>query len=376
MKTTSIFCPGGAGSQSGAAVKERYIGCTIQDCGKIPDVPPQLDSNDGPFAIPIWNSHQGEVNAAEYVWEHMREAKIKISDIWPKRIEFSFVRRVGVKTAYKKIGSVVVAKTQCSRFLAEKGSELVERALTTVAFDEYRKGAAWDGVLVAPGQGENDPEHEVITRRTANPNNYTSFVRFVPVRAFSAEGVQPNYCITGVAMPSFGESLDDAEQSFFDELLGKVTDLKDMPKLIFVLKRTANVGLIFEGTKLYAGDLLDAEEQEIGEIEVYEGAGATEKPYTEELHNLFSQEFPDMNVGDFILHRGVNSYQFSCPPLGLHTHGYDEATVEPVVRFYISRLFQSVEDGAICTPDQVAFFERHRDEWMEKGSEFINFRVI
>lgn len=297
-------------------------------------------------------------------------------DIWPKRIEFSFVSRVGGETTCTKIGSVVVAKTQCSRFLAEKGLELVERALTTVAFDEYRNGAAWAGVLVAPGQGDNDPEYEVITRQTANPNNYTSFVRFVPARAFSAEGVQPNYWITGVTMPSFGESLGDAEQSFFEELLGKVTDLKNMPKLIFVLKRIANVGLIFEGTKLYAGNLLDAEEQEIGEIEVYEEAGATEQPYTEELYSLFSQEFPEMNDGDFILHRGVNTCQFSCPPLGLYTHGYEETTVEPVVRFYINRLFQSLEDGAKCTPDQEAFFERHKDAWMEKGSEFINFRVI
>ncbi|MFA6172983.1 MAG: prephenate dehydratase domain-containing protein [Kiritimatiellales bacterium] len=376
MKTANIFCPGGADSQSGVAVRERYTGCYISNCGRIPDVPLQLDENTGPFVIPIWNSHQGEVKAAEYVWEHIQEAKIKITDVWPKSIEFWFVRRIGAETTYKKIGSVFVAKTQCSGFLAKRTAELVECALTTVAFDEYRKGAAWDGVLVAPGQGEDDPEYQVDAKQTANSNNFTSFVRFVPTRAFCADGSVSVSWITGVTMPAFGASLGDAEQSFFEQMLGTVTDLKDIPKLIFVLKRTANVGLIFEGTRLYAGNLLDAEEQERGEIVVYEEAGVTAKPYTEELHDLFSLSFPELGANDFILHRGVNTCQFSCPPLGLYTHGYEVDTVEPVIRFYISKLFQRWDDGAKCTQEQKDFFERHKAAWQEKGSEFIEFSVV
>jgi hypothetical protein len=121
---------------------------------------------------------------------------------------------------------------------------------------------------------------------------------------------------------------------------------------------------------------LDAEEQEQGEIVVYEEAGATAKPYTEELHNLFLRNFPGLNTDDFVLHRGVNAYQFSCPPLGLYTHGYEEETVEPVIRFYISRLFQLWDDGAKCTQEQTDFFERHQEAWKEKGSDFIQFRAV
>lgn len=374
MSPAPIFCPGGADSQSGTAVKERYPGDPISDCGKIPDVPVKLDSNIGPYVIPIWNSHQGEVKAAEYVWNHIQEAKIKIIDLWAKKIEFWFVRRTGVMTTYKKIGSVVVAKTQCSGFLAARAAELVERALTTVAFDEYRKGAAWDGVLVAPRQGENEVGFEVVLKQTANPNNFTSFVKFVPTRAFSEKGLSIGSWLTGVSMPLFRDSLGDTEQSFFAQLLEPVKDLSDIPKLVFVFKRISTVGLLFEGTRLHAGDLLDAEDLEQGDISIYEDAGATTRLYTDEIKHLFTQEFQVLIHDDFILHRGVSTCLFACPPLGLYTHGYQIGTVEPVVRFYINKLFQRwTEAGLRCTPEQTAFFERHKDSWQKQGSNFMQF---
>jgi len=178
-------------------------------------------------------------------------------------------------------------------------------------------------------------------------------------------------------MPSFGASLGETEQSFFGEMLGAVTDLNNIPKLIFVLKRISNVGLIFEGAPLHSGDLLDAEEEESGVISVCEEAGATAKLYTEELSDLFAREFSDLKSNDFILHRGVNTCLFGCPPLGLYTHGYEVATVEPVVRFYISRLFQRWDDQDLkCTAAQTEFFERYKDSWSEKGSQFMNFKLV
>src|ERR1700722_10599363 len=94
MTNQAIYCPGGAASQTGAAVNERYDQPTVHSCGKIPDVPPLLESNAGPYVIPIWNSHEGEVKAAEYVWNHIEESKIKLSDAWAKRIEFWFLKKV------------------------------------------------------------------------------------------------------------------------------------------------------------------------------------------------------------------------------------------------------------------------------------------
>jgi len=377
MRKSTIYCPGGASSQSGSAVKERYPGHPIADCGEIPAVPPLLGQNAGPYVIPIWNSHQGEVKAAEYVWDHIEQTKIKLIDIWPKRIEFWFVRRSGIATTYKKIGSVVVAKTQCSGFLAKQAAELIPCALTTVAFNEYRNGAAWDGVLVAPAQGELESGYEVVLKETANPNNFTSFVRFVPTRAFPTDKTNVKSWLTGITMPSFGPALGDAVQTVFDEMLGATTDLRDIPKLVFVLKRVAHVGLLFEGKRLYTGDLLDAEEQEQGEISVYEAAGATRKFYTDELRKLCARKFHNLQSADFILHRGVSTCLFACPPLGLYTHGYVEETVKPVVRFYISKLFQRRFEGDLkCTREQAVFFDRHKQAWERKKSEFIQFTTV
>jgi prephenate dehydratase len=378
MPSPKIFCPGGTNSQSGTAVAERYPNVPIESCGKIPAVLSMLDSNDGPFVIPVWNSHEGEVKAASYVWDSIQDSKIKITDAWAKGIEFWLVRRSGPQTSHGKIGSVVVAATQCSGFF-ERGKSVLEKCeLTTIAFDKYREGAAWDGVLVAPGQGANEPGYEVVSKQTANPNNFTSFVRFVPSRAFSPNDGNTRSWLTGVRMPTFGASLGEVEQEFFDQLLEPVKDLKDLPKLIFVFNREARVGLLFEGTVLRAGDLLDAEQLERGDISVYEDAGILANLYTNELNALFTRYFPALTQKDFVRHCGVNTCLLACPPLGLYTHGYKLETVEPVVRYYISKLFELWNDEVLknCTPEQMAFFERHKESWLEKRSEFIQFTTV
>jgi len=379
MSTATIFCPGGSGSQTGEAVKKRYPKSNIQTCGdSIANVPQLLETNTGPYVIPIWNSHQGEIQAANFVWNQIEEAKIKLADLWAKSIQFWFVSRTGDRTSHREIGSVPVAETQCSGFLKRRGAKLKPYSLTTVAFTEYRTGAALDGVLVAPGQGENDANYKVVSKKTANPNNFTSFVRLAPVRAHR-EDIKAGSRLTGVTMRPLGVSLKDAEQSFFAEMLGTAKDLKDIPKLIFVLKRTAKIGLLFEGPQLYASDLLDAEDTERGDVRIHEDVGAIAKPYAEELHELFQREFPNLQREHFILHRGAggNTCLFACPALGLYTHGYEIETIEPVIRFYISKLFQRWNQGDLdCTPVQAKFFQRYKSSWQKKGAEFIKFKEI
>lgn len=375
MSDQTISCPGGASSQTGSAVRQRYPRAQITNCGKISEVQGKLDDDGGPYVVPIWNSHEGEVTDADYVWNLIEKAKIKISDIWAKRIEFWFVRRVGVTISLGKIGSVKVARTQCSDFLHRRNAELVQCSLTTIAHEEYRAGAEWDGVLVAPGQGENEDGFEVVATQTANANNFTTFVKLSSSRESSVDETATIW-LSGVAMRPLNASLGDAEQAFFEQFFESVADVSDIPKLIFVFKRTAKVGLLFEGARLYAGDLLDAEELESGDISIYEEVGAMSKRYTEELCSLFEQEFPPLLQDDFVLHRGVGTCLFACPILGLYTHGYEVETVEPVVRFYISKLFELIDDGAKCTPAQAQLFERYRDAWQEKNSEFMQFKMV
>lgn len=375
MSEQNICCPGGENSQTGTAVRKRYPGVTISSCDTISHVKESLFASGEPHAVPIWNSHQGEILAADFVWDLIEEGKIRLADIWGQRIEFWLIRRSASPTTYGKIGSVIVAKTQCSSFLTRTGAELVPEKLTTIAHDKFREGAEWDGVLVAPGQGENEAGFVVTDKQTANPNNFTTFVTLSPAHAPLPETMGKIW-LSGVAMRPLNDYLGDTEQSFFEEMFGSARELNEIPKLIFVFKRTAKVGLLFEGARLHAGDLLNAEEIESSDISIYEEAGVIARHYTEELRSLFAQEFPALLGDDFILHRGVNTCMFACPILGIFTHGYEADTVKPAFCFYISKLFELIDDGARCTTEQKQLFERHQNVWREKQSEFITFKVI
>ena len=178
-------------------------------------------------------------------------------------------------------------------------------------------------------------------------------------------------------MRAFGATLSDAEAVFFERLLERVTDASNLPKLIFVFNRDAKVGLLFEGAQMHSGDLLDAEQLEDDAIRIFEAVGETESQYSSELSDLFLSHFPTLTGSDFIKHHGVNSCIFACPPLGIYTHGYDAVKVEPVVRFYISKLFAIWDDELLkCTTEQSEFFQRHREAWFDNGSEFMRFETV
>ena len=173
-----------------------------------------------------------------------------------------------------------------------------------------------------------------------------------------------------------GSVLDEDQELFFKEVFTGSNKLEDVPKLIFVFKRTANVGLLFEGEEFSAGDFLGAEELENGEIEIHENVGELERAYTQELDTIFTQEFPELKQGDFILHHGVNTVLFACPSLGMYTHGYEEKTVEAVVRLYIDRIFEFIDNDGECSNEEREFFNLHKDSWEAKRSKFMEFTLV
>lgn len=381
MDSQSISSPGGPTSQTGVAVRERYSEVSISDGGTISDIGKALLSsgNTGePCVVPLWNSHQGEVQAAKFVWDLIEKAKITITDLWAKGIEFWFIRKTGKETSCRKIGSVIVAETQCSKFIRQRNAEFVKYDLTTMAFIAYKEGADLDGVLVAPGQWEGESGYEIESRETANPNNFTTFVRISsPIISEDVSGQR--FCLTGVTMSTFNASLSDDEASFFEHLIDSVTDINDFPKLVFVFDRDAKVGLLFESKDpLKASDMLDAEEIGRGNISINDKAGEISKSYTEGLRALFDQEFKELNDGDFICHRGDNTCMFACPSLGLYTHGYNIGRVEPVVRFFIDKIFEGIYANKITcsSQSQKKFFEDRESSWMINRSNFIEFKTI
>lgn len=374
MTPLSAFCPGGLNSQTGTAALERYTDIELTDCGDIAGIPERMKMEQGTYVFPVWNSHQGEIAAACHFWDRIESELITITDLWPKRIEFCWLRKKRQDGPHGKIGSVIVAETQCSNFLSERGFTLEKYKLTTLALQAYEAGAKLDGVLVVPKQ--YDEQYEVVQLRTANDHNFTSFVAVKPVSGMLQDEGNSKTWITGVKMAAFRESLGESEQSFFNQLFSSARNIDDLPRLMFVIQRTANVGLLFEGLKLKAADLLDAEEIDQGRVSVYENAGLIDRKYSMELENLFDAEFPSLLSSDFIVHRGVKTCLFACPTLGVFTHGYEVDAVEPVVRFLIGSLFNLIESGINCSEGQKQFFERFREVWLEQGSNFIQFSEI
>lgn len=371
-----IFCPGGITSQTGTAVRARHPHAKIEKAGDaVSDVEALLEKNDGPYAIPIWNSHQGAIKPASFIWKRVQNGVVWITDLWAKRIEFWWLRRIGDKSSNKEIGSVSVAEMQCSAFLQKKGLKLIGRTLTTVAYDDYVAGKPWDGVLVADGHFGDKKLFEIIDKTTANPNNFTSFIEFEVARG-QKNKARHNHWLTGITMPRLDTSVPEVTRALFTEIL-MAQKIDDLPKLAFVFDWIDRVGLLFEGPKLLQGDVLDAESLENHEIEVHEEVGCIRTAYNKDLLSLFRSEFQELTSKDFILHEGANTCLFLCPPLGLYTHGFEVATVDPVFRFYIGRLFYlwSTKDME-CTTEQKKFFERHRKAWGKNGIDFIKFHNI
>jgi prephenate dehydratase len=377
MSFAEIYCPAGERSQTGSAADARYPNIDIKDCGGIDDAENFLITGDeGPFLIPIWNSNQGEVKSSEYVWELIESAKIKILDLWPKTIEFWFVIKKGSKSKYGKVGSVFVAETQCIDFLKSNRFILEPYPLTTDAFAGYKEGDHLDGVLVAPGQGDEDG-YSVEDKQTANENNFTSFVTLTNCNSTVQNCKEIQSWLTGVTIGNLSSVvLDDEQASFFEKVFQDSFTLSEIPKLVFVFKRIDKVGLLFEGENYEAGDFLDAEQLEAGDILVHENVGELEIPYTEELHSLLSTEHQKLLQSDFILHRGVNTVLFACPTFGMYTHGFAEKTVEPVVRFYIDKIFEFIDNGGRVTNMQNQFFKKHEGAWKKGRSNFPRFKVI
>lgn len=378
MDFSVIYCPGAPFSQSGSAVKERYPNTKeIKDCGGIGSVPITLNDNNGPYTIPIWNSNQGEIKAAEYVWNLIEDERIKILDIWPKSIDFWFVKKLGNRKTHGLIGSVGVAETQCSEFLKKMEAKIKPYDLTTDALIAYKSGARLDGVLVAPDQCHDDKKYEVACKETANSNNFTSFVTLTPAHLKHTNNPAISSYLTGVTMGSLSDSvLEENQATFFEQVFTDTFNLKDIPKLIFVFKRTAKVGLLFEGERFSSGDFLDAEELEAGDILIHEDVGELELAYTQELDTLITEKFSSLKQHDFILHQGKNTFLFACPALGMYTHGYDKKAVEPVVRLYIDKIFEFIDNEGICSKNEKTFFNRHHRSWKEKRSDFMKFTII
>lgn len=378
MSGQSILCYAGSISQTGQAVARRFPAVTIVPYSSFEEIAELLKTAVEPIAVPVWNSHKGEIRASE-VWERVISRRACISDLWPSRIEFWLIIRCESLSKVKRVCSVHVAKEQCSKLLETLGVEFKGFDSTVEAFRAFSVESSFDAVLIAPDPKELSDFFSIATRETANPNNFTAFALLNARGRFGDDRLPEGASFTAVSMPAFRSSPTDDQREFFERLFQTAQDLDELPRLLFVFDRreeAASVGLLFQGPVLMESDLLSADIMEKDEIQVIEEAGNSSAKYVAELHVFLAEHFPALQDGDFIKHRGDNAWLFACPTLGIYTHGYDEEVVESAFRYYVTKVFSLLSDGLQCTPAQRLFFAVHESHWQERDTEFIEFKLV
>lgn len=378
MAIKKIICPGGVASQTGSAALKRCPDSEIIKFESIPAVEHALETEVNPFCVPIWNSNNGEIQASTYVWNYVANEQIKILDLWAQKIVFWHIKKIGSTNKTNLIGSVIVVKEQCKNYIKQLGCEIKVYTLSSEAFDAYKSGDELDGVLIAPPADEAELKgYEVVSKHTVIPNNFTSFVKIQHTHHYNTLPNSDDVFLAGVEIRPLNASLGKSEAEFFKNLFDNASHIDQIPKLLFVFDRTSKVGLLLQSnSELFIEDILGVETIEKNDLALHSSAGSIKEEYTEQISKLISTNFGELISQDFTVYYGNKTCIFICHTLGIYTQGYDKVLVEPVIRFYINSLFEAIYNDTKCTSKQRAFYEKYKDEWLTKKSNFISFKTI
>lgn len=388
MKSPTLIAFMGPKSQTGTALREEAARCKLAI-----EVPENSDGWDALaarvqdekvlLALPVWNSHEGEI-AKSRVIELLMEGKAILHKLWPKQIEFECVSRLG---RGKKIGTIIsvpVAQTQCSAFIKRIKAKFIDGVSTPQSYKRFEQDAAIDAVLCVPGTGK--PPFVIFHSNAANPVNFTTFAVIGNVttrdwvKELGALGplFLPTVCsFAAVELSLFSITSDEDQTVFFNELTSAVRNSADLPRIVFAARRAPDrCGLIIEAESGRLPENILSEDGYSSEIKIRPRIGNSPERYALRAHEFLSQNFPKVLQQPFIRHVGTNTCFFACPALGMLTHGYDLTVVEPVIRRYIAKWFQLVDDGLACTNEERKFFEKYRRAYYASAEDFFAFKTI
>jgi prephenate dehydratase len=343
-------------------------------------------------ALPIWNSHQGEIEDSKVI-AMLLEDKARICRLWPKEIIFCCVSRTpSDQEAITTIISIRVAKAQCSAFLAEQRinveTHFTPAGSTTEAYAQFDANTTYDAVLCAPGT--HNPKYSVFRENAANPLNFTAFV------ILGSEGCETwlgraewkalhpylgaSVVYAGVEMP-IPEGSEDTED-LFEALVSRAKTVDELPKVVFAARRSATrCAIIVEATEYPLPSNLIREGGEAGELVIHPDLGSSAAAYAPRAQTLVAEMIlrvrPDLAGADFIRHQGKETFFFACPALGMLTHGFEKGVVEDVFRQYVTRCFGLIENETIsCSSAQRQFFEKYKQDYYDRDADFIQFAEI
>jgi prephenate dehydratase len=339
-------------------------------------------------ALPIWNSHQGEIADAKVI-AMLLEDKARICRLWPKEIIFCCVSRVQISERdITTVISIGVARTQCSRFLDELNISkdcFTPAGSTTEAYSEFDRNSLHDVVLCAPGS--HSAKYFIFRKNAANPLNFTAFVLLGSSDCNTWLGqdqwtaLQPYLgavaVYAGVEMP-IPDGSEDTEE-LFDALVSKATTVDTLPKVVFAARRSGTrCAIIVEAGDYPLSGSLIREGGEIPDIVIHTDLGRSGAAYTPRAQELvlgmIERDYPLHLDADFVCHLGKETCFFACPALGMLTHGFERRVVERVFREYVVKCFSLIDNEAIsCSEVQLRFFAKYKQAYYDQDVEFIKF---
>ncbi len=331
-----IIVYGGSKSQTGLATTKRFPKLNFEGKGETFEQIADIVIKKSALAIlPVWNSHVGEISEAG-IADIVFEKGVKIQELWPGRIKFECIIRNGSKEKdIKKVISVFVARTQCSKFLKNK---LFEEAKSTVkAYKTFCKDLKFNAVLCAPGQYESN-KFIRCKEDVSNPVNFTTFVLLGKVdwrkwtgkawNLLRKHGLPKNSIIFGVEMSIPTPTLTEEQQDLFDEMTKNANSIAEIPKVVFIFKRKGSrCGMLLESkTRSLLSSPLN-EEGYLTDIKIKSDLGETNKLYTSTIVPFIKNEFNGTFRHDFIKHIGTQTCPYGCPAFNIWTHGFNATVV-------------------------------------------------
>ncbi len=383
MSVDKLIVYQGKESWTGKATTARFPNVEFENTLKFHEIIEAVSEGHYLAVLPMWNSNGGEISLSGAA-ASLFDRGIRAHSIWPFWIDFACIVRTGTKEEdIKRVISVKVAKEQCSVFLEGKLFDGVDS--TPEAHKLFSEESKWDAVLCPPELCDEDTQ-QILIDNVADRLNFTVFAllgrdsdkewigeKWTELKAVA---LPKSYRISCIEMPSLGVTLTDEQHEMFDSFAAYAKHIDNIPKAIFVTERGyGRTGLIMEQkdistAAIYPETTLDSD------IKILNDAGTTKTSYIEEVRNHISLRYPDYLEKDFISHTGGKACFFACPKLNIMVHGFRSDIVESFIRESIVKHFEAIERGVACEDAQKSLFDKYKEDYHDKGTEFPSFEGI
>jgi hypothetical protein len=376
----------GPTSQTGIAMKQVFPLVTINDDPeKFLEIEELLKKGETCSPLPMWNSHDGEITKSRF-FANIFSSQARIYHIWPAQIQWHLASKTLVVNSGDVVAGVNVAMSQCSDVIQRLG--LVERNCESSldALTKLQSDPTIQVGLITTSQLQQSGLTEILPK-AENKINFTTFGLVASVaskdwdngvwQTISLNKPEEDVRYFTVEFPFKKKGLTSEQVSVFQDFTN-VNSFDDIPKILFAVKRESDTcGLLCEcfGSAPALSVQGGVEDER---LRFNDDVGGSEALYFGKVSDLLRTSEPELFSNDFIKHSGTKTFFFACPPLNLITHGFDANVLEPIVRATIGLYFKHYINSSLELNDAatIAFFERHKEDFLENGTDFITFHEV